>query len=167
MALRGNTTVGIDIGTSSSIIAYVCKNGVDIVQNEVSQRQTPTVVGFNDRERLLGDSASTVMKSNFRNTVRNFRHIMGPSEIVAEQLTREQFWQLAESCEDSDDGAVGYRVNYRGEEKVYSATQIMGMYLTKMKDTAENWCQSKVRENIFEVYSTVFLAARPPQFLYR
>eukprot|EP00392_Amoebophrya_sp_AT5.2_P006252 g6262.t1 len=154
MALRGNTTVGIDIGTSTSIIAYVCKNGVDIVQNEVSQRQTATVVGFNDRERLLGDSASTVMKSNFRNTVRNFRHIMGPSEIVAEQLTREQFWQLAESCEDSDvDGAVGYRVNYRGEEKVYSATQIMGMFLTKMKDTAENWCQSKVIDVVISVPS--------------
>ena len=35
---------------------------VDIVQNEVSQRKTPTLVGFNDRERLLGDSAQVVMK---------------------------------------------------------------------------------------------------------
>ena len=68
MAFKGSTTVGIDIGTADSIIAYVCKNGVDVVQNEVSSRKTPTVVGFNDRERLLGDSAQVVQKSNFKNT---------------------------------------------------------------------------------------------------
>ena len=68
MASRGTAVVGIDIGTSDSIIAYVGKAMVDIVQNEVSQRKTPTMVGFNDRERLLGDAAATVAKSNVKNT---------------------------------------------------------------------------------------------------
>ncbi|CAD7928457.1 unnamed protein product [Amoebophrya sp. A25] len=154
MALKGSTTVGIDIGTADSIIAYVCKNGVDVVQNEVSSRKTPTVVGFNDRERLLGDAAAVVQKSNFKNTVRNFRHIMGPMTMCAEQISREEFWQLAESLEGpAEDGAISYRVNYRGEEKIFSATQIMGMYLTKMKETAEQWCNSKVIDVVISVPS--------------
>lgn len=149
---KGSVTVGIDIGTNDSIIAYVGKAMVDIVQNEVSQRKTPTVVGFNDRQRLLGDAASTVIKSNLKNTVRNFRHIVGQMSQVEEQLKHEKFWSLARQSECAD-GNVGFTVNYKGEEVTYSATQIMAMYLTKMRETAEMWCQAKVSDVVLSVPS--------------
>ena len=55
--MLGSAVIGIDIGTNNSIIAYVGKQVVDIVQNEVSQRATSTIVGFKEKERLLGDGA--------------------------------------------------------------------------------------------------------------
>lgn len=106
---KSSVTVGIDIGTADSIIAYVGKAMVDIVQNEVSQRKTPTVVGFNDRERLLGDAAQVVMKSNLKNTVRNFRHIVGAMEQVGDRLEKEKFWSLCPT-EQAEDGSCGFSV---------------------------------------------------------
>lgn len=152
MAYSKSTCIGIDIGTMDSIVAYVGKSMVDIVQNEVSQRKTPTMVGFNERERLLGDAAQVVMKSNLKNTVRNFRHIMGPKSMCEDAVAREKFWSLA-SEGDTEDESVGFAVKYKGEDRIFSATQVMGMYLTKMKETAETWTQSKVTDVVLSVPS--------------
>lgn len=150
MALSGTVTVGIDIGTNDSIIAYVGKSMVDVVQNEVSSRQTPTVVGFSDRDRLIGDAASTVIKSNNKNTVRNFRHIMGPVNNCQENFEAEKFWSLAKMTE-GEDGLANFEVKYKDETCNFNSTQICSMYLTKMKETAEKWCDAKVSDVVISV----------------
>lgn len=81
-----NAVIGIDLGADTSYVGYVGKARrfraslgsiesnlerqgiVDICQNEVSRRETPTLVGFTERERLLGDSALALVKSNAKNT---------------------------------------------------------------------------------------------------
>merc|ERR1719238_918600 len=77
---------------------------------------------------------------------------MGPEKFCQDAVTREKFWQMAANAE-TDDGSVGFKVNYKGEEKVYSATQILGMYLTKMKEVSENWTQSRVVDVVLSVPS--------------
>lgn len=153
MAYKGAAVIGVDLGTCDSVIAYVGKAMIDVVQNEVSQRKTPTLVGFNDRERLLGDAAATVIKSNFKNTVRYTRHLMGPIALCREDVEKEREMSLAEFVEDLEDGTLGFRVNYQGESRVYSATQVCAMFLTKVKTTAENWCNANVTDLVVSVPS--------------
>lgn len=48
------SVVGIDIGSIYTKIAAVDKGAVDIITNEANLRQTPTVVGYGPKERLIG-----------------------------------------------------------------------------------------------------------------
>ena len=47
--------IGIDLGSSRSVIAVAKKGGVEIITNEGSQRETPNVVGYGTTQRFIGE----------------------------------------------------------------------------------------------------------------
>lgn len=143
--------VGIDLGASESYVAYVGKGIVDIVQNEVSKRNTATLVGFTDRERLLGDAALAQIRSNAKNTCRNFKHLLG-RKVDAPDVQAEHFWSTSPVVA-TDDGYSGYHVNYKGQPSDMSATQVTAMYLTKLREITEKWCQAKVTDVVLSAPS--------------
>mmetsp|Transcript_47806 Transcript_47806/g.86146 ORF Transcript_47806/g.86146 Transcript_47806/m.86146 type:complete len:760 (+) Transcript_47806:57-2336(+) len=143
--------IGIDLGTADSYVGYVNKGAIECVQNEVSQRKTPSLVGFTDRERLLGDSALSQIKSNSKNSCRNFKHLLG-LRIDNPATEPEKFWSTCPLTE-AEDGSAGYSVNYKGEAVSFSATQVTAMFLTKLKNIAEAWCQDKVADAVIGVPS--------------
>lgn len=143
--------IGIDLGSADSYVAYVGKGAIDVVQNEVSQRKTPTLVGFTDRERLLGDQAFSQFKSNVKNSVRNFKHLLG-QKMDSPSVETETFWATSNLVADSD-GYASCSVSYKGETSVFSATAITAMFLTKLKDITEAWCQGTVADVVIGVPS--------------
>jgi len=143
-----SAVVGIDLGTSESYVAFV---GKGMVQNEVSKRATSTLVGFTDRERLLGDSALAQIKSNAKNTCRNFKHLLG-RKVDASDLHKESFWSTSKLT-TAEDGFAGYDVSYKGEPRVFSAVQCTAMYLTKLREITEKWCQARVADVVISVPS--------------
>jgi len=149
--MNKSAVIGIDLGTADSYVAFVGKGIVDIVQNEVSKRATPSLVGFTDRERLLGDAALAQIKSNAKNTCRNFKHILG-RKIEAPDLEKEAFWSTSKLV-TTEDGLAGYDINYKGESRQFSAVQCCAMYLTKLKEITEQWCQAKVADAVISVPS--------------
>ena len=61
--------IGIDLGTTNSVVG-VWRNGkVDIIPNNLSQFITPSIVSFDGQKRLIGDEAKNAMIRNFQNTV--------------------------------------------------------------------------------------------------
>mmetsp|Transcript_76217 Transcript_76217/g.182356 ORF Transcript_76217/g.182356 Transcript_76217/m.182356 type:complete len:834 (+) Transcript_76217:38-2539(+) len=146
-----SAVIGIDLGADTSYVGYVGKGIVDICQNEVSRRETPTLVGFTDRERLLGDSALAQIKSNAKNTCRNFKHILG-QKLDSPQVKEEDFWSTS-TIGECPDGGLGYQVNYKGESRDMSAVQVTAMFLTKLRDLTEKWTQSKVADCVIGVPS--------------
>jgi len=144
--------IGIDIGAGDSYVAYVGKHVVDIVQNEVSKRATPTVVGFTDRERLLGDAALSQIRSNAKNTCRNFKHLLG-RKLEAPDVQREHFWSTCPLVE-CEDGHAGYDVTYKGESRKMSAVEVTAMFLTKLREITETWCEGKVTDCVISVPSS-------------
>jgi len=146
-----SAVIGIDLGTCDSYVAFVGKGIVDVVQNEVSKRATPTLVGFTERERLLGDAALAQIKSNAKNSCRNFKHLLG-RQLDAPDLSREAFWSTSKLI-TAPDGFAGYAVNYKGEPREFSATQCCAMYFTKLREITEKWCQAKVADAVISVPS--------------
>jgi len=144
-----SAVIGIDLGSDTSFVGYVGKGIVDICQNEVSRRNTPTLVGFTDRERLLGDAALAQIKSNAKNTCRNFKHLLG-QKLDSSYVEPERFWSTSKLVE-AEDGHVGYEVTYKGETKVVSAVQALGMFFTKLKEVTEKWTQAKVADCVIGV----------------
>lgn len=68
---------GVDLGNNNTVIACAKNRGIDIVVNEVSNRSTPSLVGFGHKSRYLGESAKNQQTSNIKNTVDNLKRIVG------------------------------------------------------------------------------------------
>nr|CAG8434416.1 9395_t:CDS:2 [Entrophospora candida] len=131
------SVVGIDLGNLNSVIAVARNRGIDVICNEVSNRATPSLVSFGAKQRYLGEAAKTQEISNFKNTVASLKRLAGRTYQDKELQEIEKHFINADLVDAK--GQVGVKVQYLGEEKIFSATQVISMYFTKLKEitTAE------------------------------
>ncbi|KAF1850549.1 heat shock protein Hsp88 [Cucurbitaria berberidis CBS 394.84] len=127
------SVVGVDLGTLSSKIAVARNRGVDVIANEVSNRATPSLVGFGPKSRYLGETAKNQEVSNLKNTVSSFVRLAGRSLSDPDVQIEQEF--VSAPLIDIG-GQVGAEVTYLGKKEQFTATQITAMYLTRMKQTA-------------------------------
>ncbi|PKY08816.1 Hsp70 chaperone Hsp88 [Aspergillus campestris IBT 28561] len=125
------SVVGIDFGAQSTKIGVARNKGIDIITNEVSNRSTPTLVGFNARSRAIGEAAKTQETSNLKNTVGNLKRLIGRS-FNDPDVQLEQEYNTCRLCDVN--GQAGAEVNYLGKKETFNATQLVAMYLTKIRD---------------------------------
>ena len=76
MAQFGPAT-GIDLGTASCTVAVAGNKGVDIICNEVSNRETPTIIAFDDDVRCIGESAVNEASRNPQRAVTALKRLVG------------------------------------------------------------------------------------------
>ncbi|KAJ5391581.1 Heat shock protein hsp88 [Penicillium cosmopolitanum] len=126
------SVVGIDLGAQSTKIGVARNKGIDIIANEVSNRQTPSLVGFNARSRHIGEAAKTQETSNLKNTIGSLKRLIGRS-FNDPDVELEQRYNTAPICDVN--GLAGVEVNYLGKKEKFTATQLVAMFLTKIKDT--------------------------------
>ena len=141
------SVVGIDLGNMNTVIAVARNRGVDIICNEVSNRTTPSLASFGPKNRFLGESAKTQEISNFRNTVSCIKRIIGRSLAdVTETEGKFINCQLTEK-----DGQAAVCVQYCGEECVFSGTELMAMFLGKLKGITH----AEVKNNAMDIVLSV------------
>lgn len=100
----------------------------------MSNRQTPSLVSFGQKSRALGEAAATMQTSNFKNTIGSLKRLVGRTLQDKDVQQYEKPFINAELVDVK--GEVGVKVRFAGEEQEFSATQLMGMYLRKLRDTA-------------------------------
>lgn len=122
------------MGSATTVIAVARNRGIDVITNEVSNRATPTLVGFGPKARTLGEPAKTNEISNFKNTVGSLKRIIGRSFDDPEILEIENKFISAQLVDVQ--GQVGAKVQYLGEEQILSSVQLTAAFLTKVKETA-------------------------------
>ncbi|KAJ9125953.1 hypothetical protein QFC24_002738 [Naganishia onofrii] len=137
--------VGIDLGNLASKIGVARRRGIDVIANEVSNLATPSLVSFTPRQRLIGESAKTAETSNFKNTIGSLKRLIGRTLSDPEIQEIEKKFINAELVDVN--GTVGIRVKYLGETSEFSATQLVAMYLAKLRDTAA----SELKQNVSDV----------------
>eukprot|EP00922_Rhytidocystis_sp_ex-Travisia-forbesii_P070379 GHVS01105131.1.p1 GENE.GHVS01105131.1~~GHVS01105131.1.p1 ORF type:complete len:701 (+),score=98.22 GHVS01105131.1:67-2169(+) len=126
--------LGVDLGSQNCVLGSIHKGAVSVVRNEISERLTPALVGFTEKERLIGEDALTQIKSNFKNTCRGMKTLLG-RRPEGSQMTYERYYSLCE-LETADD-EVAYAVTYKGDRVVLSATRVLAAMLTRLRETAE------------------------------
>ncbi|KAM5455704.1 adenyl-nucleotide exchange factor sse1 [Microsporum audouinii] len=127
------SVVGIDFGALSTKIGVARNKGIDIVTNEVSNRSTPSLVGFGPKSRYIGEPAKTQEISNLKNTVGSLKLLVG-RQFNDPDVQLEQEFCSAKLVDVN--GEAGAEVSYMGKKEQFSATQLVAMYLTKIKSTA-------------------------------
>nr|AXS58608.1 heat shock protein 88 homeolog b [Epichloe coenophiala] len=137
------SVVGVDFGTLKTVIAVARNRGVDVITNEVSNRATPSMVGFGPKCRYLGEAAKTQEITNLKNTVSCLKRLAGRS-FNDPDIKIEQQFVTAPLVEIN--GQVGAEVNYLGKTEKFTSTQLVAMYLSKIKQTAANELRLPVSE---------------------
>jgi heat shock protein 4 len=125
------SVVGIDFGAQSTKIGVARNKGIDIITNEVSNRQTPSLVGFGAKSRHIGEAGKTQETSNLKNTVGNLKRLIGRT-FSDPDVQLEQQYTAAQLCDVN--GQAGVEVSYLGQKEKFTAIQLVAMYLTKIRD---------------------------------
>lgn len=142
------SVVGVDFGTVNSVIAVARNRGVDVIANEVSNRATPSLVGFGPKARYLGETAKTQEISNLKNTVGSLKRLCGRSLSDPDVQIEQQY--VSAPLVDID-GQVGAEVTYRGQKERYTATQLTAMLLSKIKATTSAELKLPVADIVLSV----------------
>ena len=122
-----------DFGTQNAVIAVARNKGVDVITNEVSNRATPSLVGFGPKSRYLGETAKTQEVSNLKNTVGSLTRLGGRTISDPDVQIEQEF--VSAPLVDIN-GSVGAEVNYMGKKEKFTAVQLAAMFLTRVKQTA-------------------------------
>ncbi|KAA8543901.1 hypothetical protein F0562_021922 [Nyssa sinensis] len=150
MAGKGEgPAIGIDLGTTYSCVGVWQHDRVEIIANDQGNRTTPSYVAFTDSERLIGDAAKNQVAMNPTNTVFDAKRLIGRRYSDATVQSDIKLWPFKVSAGPGDKPMI--TVNYKGEEKQFAAEEISSMVLTKMKEIAEAFLGSTVKNAVVTV----------------
>jgi molecular chaperone DnaK len=122
--------IGIDLGTTNSVVAVMDGGKPTIITNPEGSRITPSVVAINEKgERLVGQVAKRQAITNPTNTVYSIKRFMGRKFNEVKEETREVPFDVV----SADNGDV--RVKIR--EKLYAPPEVAAIVLRKLKEAAE------------------------------
>ena len=120
----------MDIGNLYCVISAVKRGGITVILNENSKRQNLCAVSFQDKKRLLGDTAKPMLRSNYKNTITELRRLVGRSwddplfqRDLARRPNKDFFQQLPGS------NRIGVKVQYDGTSTVFAPEQLLAMLL--------------------------------------
>ena len=136
--------IGIDLGTTNSVVAVMEGGEPTVIVNQEGARTTPSVVGFTrDGERLVGQVAKRQAVTNPENTIFSIKRFMGRKhDEVAQEIGRVPYKVARASNGD-------VQVDVRG--KKYSPPEISAMVLQKLKTAAEDHLSEKITDAVITV----------------
>ena len=137
--------IGIDLGTTNSCVAIMDGSQPRVIENAEGARTTPSIVGFTDNERLVGQPAKRQAVTNPANTVFAVKRLIGRRVDDAE-VTKDQK-HVPYNIVDSGNGDAWVEV--KGDK--YSPSQISAFILQKMKETAESYLGEEVTQAVITV----------------
>merc|ERR1711985_180141 len=141
--------VGIDLGTTYSCVGIWQNDRVEIIANDQGNRTTPSYVAFTDTERLIGDAAKNQCAMNPINTIFDAKRLIGRKYTDPVVQSDMKHWPFKLISGDGDIPRI--QVQYKGEEKTFSAEEISSMVLIKMKETAEAFVGKDVKDVVVTV----------------
>ncbi|RKP31204.1 heat shock protein 70 [Metschnikowia bicuspidata] len=136
--------LGVDLGNDNTVIACARNRGIDIIVNEVSNRSTPSLVGFGIKNRFIGESAKNQQISNIKNTVANFKRTLGLNSADPDLAVDQKF--SSAPLVDNSAGQVSAKVRFLGEQQVFTVTQLTAMFLSKIKDITAKETKANVTD---------------------
>jgi len=148
--MSSSNVIGIDLGTTYSAVGVYQNGKVEIIANDQGNRTTPSWVSFSETgERLIGESAKSQAVSNQQNTFYDVKRLIGRNfsdPIVQKEMKAMPFKVL---CGSNDRVLIEGTLN--GETKQFTPEELSAMVLVKMKQTAESFLGTTVKDAVVTV----------------
>ncbi|KQK22331.1 hypothetical protein BRADI_1g66561v3, partial [Brachypodium distachyon] len=143
--------IGIDLGTTYSCVAVwrSSHNRVEVIPNDQGNLTTPSCVAFTDSWRLIGDAAMNQAAMNPVNTIFDVKRLIGRHFSDSSVQADMKLWPFKVISGPSDRPMVV--VQYKEEEKQFEAEQISAMVLAKMREIAEAYLDTDVKNAVITV----------------
>ncbi|HZW31215.1 MAG TPA: Hsp70 family protein, partial [Isosphaeraceae bacterium] len=141
---EGEKIIGIDLGTTNSVVAVMEGNDVTVIPNQEGSRLTPSVVAFTPKgEILVGEPAKRQAITNPKGTIYSIKRFMGRRHD--EVKTEEKMVPYAVV------GGPNEFVKVHVNNKDYTPSEISALVLRKLKEAAESYLGHKVRKAVITV----------------
>tara|TARA_B110000285_G_C15124305_1_gene619184 strand:- start:269 stop:2203 length:1935 start_codon:yes stop_codon:yes gene_type:complete len=141
--------IGIDLGTTYSCVSVWQNNTAEIIANDQGTRTTPSFVSFTENERLVGNAAKTNSSINPTNTVFDAKRLLGRDFNDPHVQTDIELFPY--KVLSTPDNKPIIEVIYKDEMKQFRPEEISSMILVKMKEIAEAYLGSSVKNAVITV----------------
>jgi len=140
----GEKIIGIDLGTTNSVVAIMEGSEAKVIANLDGNRLTPSVVAYTDKgETIVGDPAKRQAVTNPRNTIYSIKRFMGRRHSEVESEEKIVPYKVI-------GGASDYvKVEVNGKE--FTPPEVSAMVLRKLKEAAESYLGHKVNKAVITV----------------
>jgi molecular chaperone DnaK len=136
--------IGIDLGTTNSVVAVMEGGEVKVIANQEGNRLTPSVVAFTDKgDRLVGDPAKRQAITNPRRTIYSIKRFMGRRHNEVQSEEKLVPYKIV--------GGPDELVKVEIDGKAYTPPEISAMILRKLKEAAEAYLGHTVRKAVITV----------------
>jgi len=144
MSGKSGKIIGIDLGTTNSVVAVMEGNDPIVIANAEGARTTPSVVGFaKSGERLVGAAAKRQAVTNSQQTVYSIKRFMGRFHDEVNEEMKLVPYTVVKGENNTARVQIG--------DRIYSPPEISAMILQKMKQTAEDYLGTKVTDAVITV----------------
>ena len=136
--------VGIDLGTSNSVIG-VFKNGkINIVPNSIGDPLTPSVVEILDKGEAIGEE-TILHKSNIKNTITEIKRIIGKKYSEIEDIKHINFDII------SNNDNIQIKIMRKGKEELFTPEDIMSFIFKKLIKNASDFMGTKITKAVITI----------------
>jgi molecular chaperone DnaK len=136
--------IGIDLGTTNSVVAVMEGGEVKVIANQEGNRLTPSVVAFTDKgERLVGDPAKRQAITNPKRTIYSIKRFMGRRHNEVESEEKIVPYKIV--------GGPNDLVKVEIDGKQFTPPEISALILRKLKEAAEAYLGQTVRKAVITV----------------
>lgn len=136
--------VGIDLGTTNSVVAVMEGSQPVVIVNQEGKRTTPSIVAFKpDGERLVGELAKRQAVINPQNTIYSIKRFMGKTYDEAIEDVKRMPYKVVRGNNNICQVQIG--------DKYYTPQEISAMILQKLKKAAEDYLGEPVTEAVITV----------------
>ncbi|HMR62383.1 MAG TPA: molecular chaperone DnaK [Anaerolineae bacterium] len=138
--------IGIDLGTTNSVVAVMEAGDPVVVPNAEGGRTTPSVVAFNkNKERLVGQTAKRQAVTNSENTVYSVKRLIGHSYEETAKDREKLAYEVRQGPSNDP------RVHIPLMDRAYTPQEISAMVLQKLKTDAEAYLGEAITEAVITV----------------
>src|SRR5947199_3215472 len=141
---EGEKIIGIDLGTTNSVVAVMEGNEAKVIHNQEGHHLTPSVVAFTDKgERLVGEPAKRQAITNPRRTVYSIKRFMGRRHKEVQSEEKLVPYKIV--------GGPDELVKVEIDGKQFTPPEISALILRKLKEAAEAYLGHTVRKAVITV----------------